>query len=210
MVGNVPNYAPLDVVRCFIRLEKTLSRKSLSEGLGLGEGTVKALLGILKKRGVIASTKEGHMHNRKGEKLLLELKTLITLPKEVAYTDFYSDLHNSAIQLKKGFKLRERTKNGVDAVNIRDVAVRNGADAAFILFYRNGSLKMSDNDTYAFARLQKQFGLNEGDIVLMSFAKSGRLAELGVLAQATLANSVFARLLSERLGARIDHGWYYK
>lgn len=210
MVGNVPNYAQLDIARCFIRLERSSSRKVLTEVLELGEGTVKALLSILKRRKVIASTKEGHVLNSNGKKLLLELNALVTLPREAGYTDFYSDLRNSAAQLKKGFKLSEKTKETVDAVNIRDIAVRNGADAAFILFYRNGKLKMSEKDTYSFTQLQDQFRLKEGDVVLISFAKTKRHAELGVLSQAVLANSAFARLLSERLGVRLERKWYYK
>ena len=210
MVGNVPNYVPLDVVRCFIRLENSKSRKNLSEDLGLGEGTVKALLNILKEQGVTLSTKEGHVLNEKGEKLLSELKGLVTPPMQVAYTDFYSELYNSAMQLKRGFHLRERTKERIDTVNIRDIAVRNGADAAFIIFYKNGKLKMSENDTYTFSQLQKQFKLKEGDVVVISFAKTKRLAELGVLAQATLANPAFVSLINKKMGIKLDYKWYYK
>ncbi|MBI2142967.1 hypothetical protein HYU20_01345, partial [Candidatus Woesearchaeota archaeon] len=77
-------------------------------------------------------------------------------------------------------------------------------------FTSNGKLKMSEKDTYSFTQLQDQFRLKEGDVVLISFAKTKRHAELGVLSQAVLANSAFARLLSERLGVRLERKWYYK
>ncbi|MBI3036551.1 hypothetical protein HYY73_02245 [Candidatus Woesearchaeota archaeon] len=210
MVGNMPNYRPLDVLRCLIRLERSTGRKSLSEDLDLGEGTVKALLGILKKRGIISSTKEGHALDKNGRRLLVDMRKLLTLPEHVSYTDFYSELNNSAVQLKEGFKLHEKTRETIDVVNVRDVAVRIGADAAFVLFYRRGRLKMAETDTYVFTQIQRQFKLKEGDVVLVSFAKTRRLAELGVFAQAVLSNFFFARLISKKLGIRLDYSPYYK
>ena len=46
MVGNLPNFTKLDVLRCLFRIEKPLSRSALSESLELGEGTIRSILDI--------------------------------------------------------------------------------------------------------------------------------------------------------------------
>ena len=50
MVGNTPNFSKYDVLRCFLRLEKEIGRQELAKELSLGEGTIRSILDILKKR----------------------------------------------------------------------------------------------------------------------------------------------------------------
>ena len=59
MVGNIPNFTKIDLLRCFVRLNKNIGRKELSKELGLGEGTVRTILNILKSKKLLDSTKKG-------------------------------------------------------------------------------------------------------------------------------------------------------
>ena len=177
MVGNIPNYEPLDVIRCFLKLDSNFkSRQLLTKELELGEGTIKSLLLILKEKGLTVSKKKGHSLSAKGNALLHKINNEITLPKPITYTDFYSQLNKAAVQIK-------RKRKDFSVPKVRDAAVRVGAEAAYVLFSVHEHLKMSKKDTYTFKQIAHQFELKEGDIVLVSFADTYRKAELGVLAQ---------------------------
>ena len=73
MTGNKPNFTNIDVLRCFLRLSKNTGRQELSRQLKLGEGTVRTILGLLKSRKLLQSTKKGHFLSKLG---LLELSRL--------------------------------------------------------------------------------------------------------------------------------------
>ena len=68
---------------------------------------------------------------------------------------------------------------------MRDTALKNGADGALVLEY-NGELKFyglegSDNDVH-FKEIEHKFELSSGDLVVVAYAGSYKLAEHGVLA----------------------------
>ena len=80
MVGNISNFGKLDVLRAFLNInQKPISRSQLTSQLKFGEGTVRSILGILKSKNLIESTREGHFLSKKGEKA----KTRIGAPQEV-------------------------------------------------------------------------------------------------------------------------------
>lgn len=63
---GIPQYTSLDIAAAHQLLTWTrMSRGSLCQELGLGEGTVKSILTTLKKQGTISATRQGHFALRK-------------------------------------------------------------------------------------------------------------------------------------------------
>ena len=50
MVGNIPNFTKMDILRCFLRFNKNIGRKDIARELELEEGTVRTILKILKSK----------------------------------------------------------------------------------------------------------------------------------------------------------------
>ena len=77
MVGNIPNFTKIDILRCFLRLNKNISRQELAIELELGEGTIRTILNILKSDKFLESTKKGHFLSKKGIEALEQINEII-------------------------------------------------------------------------------------------------------------------------------------
>ena len=71
MANNPNNYNNLDILRTFIKIKEPISRKDLTKELELGEGTIRTILDILKRKKLISSTRKGHFLTGKGSRLIL-------------------------------------------------------------------------------------------------------------------------------------------
>src|SRR3989344_4529448 len=130
MVGNTPNFTKLDVLRCFLRLNSNISRQELARELELGEGTVRTILNSLKSRKLLDSTKKGHFLTKKGNELLSRIHNYIGTPTNIEAKDIYPNLK------KVGVIMRNMPNLG-HTYKLRDTAVKNGAEGAVILSYKN-------------------------------------------------------------------------
>tara|TARA_Y100000310_G_C20515884_1_gene731166 strand:+ start:422 stop:1012 length:591 start_codon:yes stop_codon:yes gene_type:complete len=179
MVGNLSNFTKIDVLRCLLKIEKPVSRSRLSSVLDLGEGTVRSLLDILKSNDLLTSNKEGHFLNKKGQEITNKIKDKINM-EQVELKDTLQNRKNIAVHIK-----HIKNKNIGKAYELRDIALKNGADGALILEYDKGlklyGLEDSDNDVH-FQEIEHKFELRLGDIVVITYAASYKLAEHGVLA----------------------------
>ncbi|MBI2134508.1 hypothetical protein HYU09_00825 [Candidatus Woesearchaeota archaeon] len=194
MVGNLPNFTKLDVLRCLFRIEKPVSRSALSESLELGEGTVRSILDILKGSKLLISDKKGHYLSQKGKELLIEANKKIKTSK--------ADL-SSIFSRKKGIAVHikhiKNKKSLRKAYEIRDTAVKAGADGALVLDY-DGNLKLyelEDANQYDFKGIEANFNLSKTDLVIVAYADSYKLAEYGALAAAIEASSSLKRLMQK-------------
>ena len=124
MVGNLKNYTKIDILRCFLRIEKPISRLELSKVLDLGEGTVRSILDILKENGFLDSNKNGHYLSGKGNSLISKIKNDIVI-KEADLTNIFPKQKKIAVQVKN-------PKHVERAYILRDIAVKNGAEGAII------------------------------------------------------------------------------
>ena len=84
MVGNTPNFTKLDILRCFLRLDRKISRKELASELRLGEGTVRTILDILKGIGLLDSSRVGHFLSGKGKEVHENIYKDIDGPKAIS------------------------------------------------------------------------------------------------------------------------------
>ncbi|PIN87052.1 hypothetical protein COV19_01665 [Candidatus Woesearchaeota archaeon CG10_big_fil_rev_8_21_14_0_10_44_13] len=177
MVGNKPNFNDLDVVRALLYLEGREGRQELCARLDLGEGTVRTILGILKKKGLIRSTNKGHVFTEKGIALRKNIFERIIPPVEVKL-HIYREYKRVAVLYSSGRRLKTD-------YTLRDTAVKNGAEGAIILRYEMGKGLVMDHDAgYSFEYLEDKFKFNENDLLIITFANALRDAENSALAVA--------------------------
>ena len=187
MVGNTPNYAREDVLRCFLLLDQKICRLQLAKYLGLGEGTIRSILSILKQRNLIDSNTMGHYITQKGKVMLNQVNSLMTM-QEVHLT-IYPKKHYVALSI-----------SATEPISLlhRDLAVKAGADGAVIIPVRDGRLDIKEG-TLAddFAMNAKEFPLDETKIVIVTFALSQKTAQQAALLVATNINKELRRIVEQ-------------
>lgn len=177
MVGNIPNFTKIDILRCFLRFGRNISRQELSRDLELGEGTIRTILEILKSRNLLESTKKGHFLSKKGTEALNEISAALGMPAALNIDDLYKGLSKIGLVVRKApsHSLKELYK-------LRDTAVKSGAEGA-ILFRFDGKLYAPESDyTPGMSELEKHFKLGNDDVLVVSFAARKKDAETGALA----------------------------
>ena len=191
MVGNLKNYTKIDILRCFLRIEKPISRLELSKILDLGEGTVRGILDILKEKGFLDSDKNGHYLSDKGNSLISKIKSSIVI-KEAALTNVFPKQKKIAVQIKNPKHLER-------AYILRDIAVKNGAEGAIIIRCgEDKKLKIFDSEYKEdFSEIESKFDLGYGDLVTVAYADSYRLAEHGALAVAVELSNDLGYLMNK-------------
>lgn len=179
MVGNISNYTQLDILRIFLALKEKKSRSCLVTELELGEGTLRTILDILKEKGLIEGSQHGHFLSDKGKNVLLGIEAIMTMPVKAVLTRFFQQYINIGIIVRK---YDEKKKV---SYKLRDIGIKNGAEAAMIL-ERNGRLKLLDAEYDGkFDELESQFSMKPGEILVVTSAKTKRWAEISALAVAS-------------------------
>jgi hypothetical protein len=170
MVGNTPNYVREDILRCLLLIPENHSRKSIMKRLSLGEGSVRALLDILKQRHLINSSRAGHFLTEKGEKLLSKILKVSTPPAEIKSDELFPNQKKAAILIRSH-------PSAISPVQLRDVAVRSGADGALILKYERGRFNLGFSYHQDFSFLKKYFKPQEGNLAVIAFGKNFNTCE---------------------------------
>lgn len=180
MVGNIPSYVKTDILRAFLLVKENISRNELVSKLGLGEGTVRTILDILKYKNLIYSTKKGHSLTEKGNLFLKKTEGIMSV-KSANLDNFYPGLKKTLILLKKP------DKTAKISFQERDIAVKQGADGAVILRFDKGlyipdaDINFKENYKKAYDKILKCFDFKSGNILILCFADSSRNAENGAL-----------------------------
>jgi len=190
MVGNIPNFTKIDILRCFLRFNKNTGRQDLAKELELGEGTVRTILDILKSKKLLDSTKKGHFLSKRGTEILGQIYDLISFPKNVALQNIYPDSKKIGILIKSAKNLKELYK-------LRDVAVKNGADGAIILKYEGKLHAPESGYEQDYEELEKYFDFKSDDVLVVAFSGERRLAENGALAIAVELSNTLKKFISE-------------
>jgi len=175
MVGNIPNYDSIDVVRVLFQIKSPVSRYDLMKRVGLGEGTIRSILDILKKNKMITSDKKGHALSKKGSDMINQLAKTMSFPKQV-FLKMYEKEKSSSLLLKNIKCKRSGCRE-------RDIAVKNGSNGA-LLFKGNFII-----EGYNFKELEKEYKkLNRNDLLIVCFADNYNTAERSVIAVAYALN----------------------
>ena len=190
MVGNIPNFTKIDILRCFLRFNKNTGRKDIARELELGEGTVRTILKLLKSKKLLDSTKKGHFLNKRGAEILSQVYECISMPKNVAVQNIYPHFKKAAVLIRNLPNLKGLYK-------LRDIAVKNGADGAIILKFE-GKLYAPESDyEQDYKELEKYFDFKNNDVIVIAFSNEKRNSENGALAIAIEINNVLKKFISE-------------
>jgi len=175
MVGNLPNFNDMDVFRCFLLIGERTSRAELVRKLELGEGTVRSILNILKRKRLISSTKGGHSLTKKGNDAYNSIRKVIAGPRRIGIELFYPNTHKTGILIRSYRRYIDH--------QLRDVAIRHGSIAAFILKYDNKLIMPAPTGRqYRFRELEELFSYKNKDLLIISIAATKRLAENSAMA----------------------------
>lgn len=188
MVGNIPNYTKYDVLRCFLRLGRNIGRRELSKESGLGEGTIRTILDILKSKNLLDSTKKGHFLSKGGIGELNRILDNIEMPKTIETRVVYPEYKKIAVLLKKSDELKE-------VYRLRDVAVKNRAEGALVLKFENKLYAPESDFKGDFSELNNYFEFKKGDVLIIAFSGELRNAETGALAVAVELNDALKKFI---------------
>ena len=190
MVGNFPNFTKLDVLKCFLKFGKKISRNELSKELGLGEGTVRTILNILKEKNLLDSTKKGHFLNNRGMEVLNAIGKDMEGPKKAKTEKNFPHSKIVAILLRKGNEIK-------NAYKLRDLAVKEKAEGALILRFNNKLHAPESEYDKDFDELENLFAFKNGDFLVVAFADNEKHAESGALAVAAELNDELKSFLNQ-------------
>jgi DNA-binding PadR family transcriptional regulator len=166
--------------------KKRVSRQELSRWLSLGEGSVRTLLGRLKREKLVASCRSGHELTEKGRRYLGEpLRYVQVDAGEITVGEV------DVATLVRGAAGRVRP------LQQRDEAIKAGASGATILIFRRGRLEFPEGfvgvPREVEERLIRLLQPREGDAVVIGTGDS--------LAAARAGASAAARILVKRQSA---------
>jgi predicted transcriptional regulator len=184
MVGNKTNFEEEDIIRTFLLIkERPVSRAELVEKIGLGEGSIRTILDILKGRELLDSDNKGHYLSTKGKEKQKEIK------KE------FAELKKLELQEYKGLKscglLIKNHKRKKITIDLRDEAIRNGSYSAILFQYEKEGLNIpliefdyKTENPKDYEELMKNFSFEKGDLLIVTFAKDYKTCENSAIAVA--------------------------
>ncbi len=189
MVGNIPNFTKIDILRCFLRFNKSISRQELARELELGEGTIRTILEVLKSKGLLNSTKKGHFLSKKGNEMLSQVYECINLPKLIK-TGLYPHFKNIGVLIRNVSNLKQLYK-------LRDIAVKNKAEGAIILKFEGKLYAPESGYEQDYKELENYFDFKNHDVLVIAFSDEKRDAENGALAIVIELNHMLKKFISE-------------
>ena len=189
MVGNIPNFTKIDILRCFLRFSKNIGRQELSRDLELGEGTIRTILGILKSKKLLDSTKKGHFLSKMGFEMLSQICKSITIPKDVTIDTLYPYFKKVSVLVRNIQSLKELYK-------LRDIAVKSGADGAIILKFDKKLYAPESGYEHDYKELERYFDFKNNDVLIIAFSNKSKNAENGALAIAIELSDFLKRFVS--------------
>ncbi len=177
-VGPLPRFAEVHIYRALEMIAKhgKIGRKELTRELGVGEGSVRTILNQLKKRGLITSSRGGHVLTAKGKRMLgrpLKFVQVDAGDLTVGDSDVATIVRGAAKKVKRG-------------IEQRDEAIKANAQGATVLVFKEGKLKFPDSFMHVDKRLAKSIvellGPREGDVIIIGSGKDTAEAERGARA----------------------------
>ena len=198
MVGNIPNFTKIDVLRCFLRFNKDMGRQELARELEIGEGTVRTILETLKSKKFLDSTKKGHFLSKKGYRILRQIYGSISMPKYLTMENIYPGSKKIGVLVRDAPNLKELYK-------LRDIAVKNGADGAIILKFDKKLYAPESDNEGNYIGLEKSFNFKANDILIIAFSNKNKDAENGALAIAIELNDKLKKFVKNFFNLKMPY-----
>lgn len=195
MAGVSPKFSLIDVLRVFrIMSDEPLSRAEIVKRIRIGEGSVRSILDLLKEQRLIESTRAGHFLSTPGDYLSKEIGDRIKGPITLGCTVFSNPFRAAVAVLKPN--------TSFDAVKLRDLALKWGADAALVLLMQGGSLRAPKAEAkLELGHISKQLNPDEGSMVILTFSASQPSADTSALAVAIGADDRLKEIVVKKVGS---------
>ncbi|MFX0136331.1 MAG: DUF4443 domain-containing protein [Candidatus Hodarchaeota archaeon] len=171
------------------RKNKPIGRQKLANSLGLGAGSIRSLLKLLKKENLIETSKSGNEISKKGENYLKKLRKII--PNAEIEVDSARILTNS----EKNFALL--IKNYSEKIDTgmaqRDAAMKIGATGAITIIFKDRKYSIPQIEKFDdlqmeypnfIKELEGKLQIEENDIIIIGTADDSTKAKAGVWAAA--------------------------
>ena len=184
--GRPPSFAEAHVVMAleYIGNVGTVGRLKLSKDLQLGEGETRTLVKHLKNEELIEISRSGISLSAAGNKLISNLRTVLSERVEVPSSPLTVGRFNVAVKVKG---MKSSVKYGLEQ---RDAAMTVGAKGATTLVFTNnkltipGTKEVLSKTGSSMAEVLSKLSLKEGDVIVIGSADDRFKAELGVRAAA--------------------------
>jgi hypothetical protein len=180
--GVTPDFMPAHVWKTIMLLnEVSMGRKSLSEKLCLGEGTVRNIVKRLRDERFITTSKTGMKLTKQGHEFYLELKKYLRGIR-FPFDGLTVERENYAVLVING---ASKINFGVEQ---RDAALLSGAEGATTVINRTGELVLPGM-IRVLEDLQRDFLIKSldpgnGDAIIIGSDKSQLNAEIGAISSA--------------------------
>ncbi len=186
VTGRVPPFfCEYHVLKTLLILQQqTISRERLAEKLCIGESSTRTLINRLKKYRLIStSRRDGCSLTDFGRQVVDEFKKIV--PKIILNTNLKKlclDYFNAGL-LMKNFPVYDKTRI---ILQIRDLVIRNGGNAALILQATVNGIIIPpigvDDDAYEdLKRIKEILKPDKDDLIILSFAQTQYEAEKSLL-----------------------------
>lgn len=159
--------------------KKKVSRSSLMQELGLGEGSIKTLVKHLKMHGLVENSNAGMWLTNKGDTLYTKLHTSVPREMDIAKCSVALGRFNHAVLLKD---MACNIKNGIEQ---RDAAIKAGAVGATTLICKNERLVLPGtgedlmrNDQKIHSLIMKELLPEQNDVIIIGSSQNKKIAEM--------------------------------
>ncbi|WP_457742361.1 DUF4443 domain-containing protein [Thermococcus sp.] len=165
--GAYPEFTVEDVVAVLFLLRNPIGRKTISELLDLGEGSVRTLLRKLSTMEIIESSQRGHVLSERGRRLLEEMSMEFSEVYRVGNVEGFPAY---AVVVKNPPEFK--------SIELRDEAIRFFAKGAMILIVKNGEIVFPEDGRPlkgTMPELAEKLSLlkpEEGDMVVVTWAEN--------------------------------------
>jgi len=183
--GIKPSFELYHVIKLFLLLDlkEPIGRNLLSKELGLGITSIRTLIKRLRQYRLIdVDIVGGCFLTEKGREIVSKIKKNINKIADIS-TIIDNDLkicnYAFAAILTK-FRLRAES---IGIANIRDMAIRNGAKAALVIFIKNSKAYLPPDESIneerykSLYRIKNFLDAGEDDVIIVTFSDDRIIAE---------------------------------
>ncbi len=160
-------------------VSKKISRSTMMQELGLGEGSIKTLVKHLKMYGLVDNSNAGMWLTSKGETLYAKLHVSIPREMDIAKCSVALGKFNHAVLLKN---MAYTIKSGIEQ---RDAAIKAGAVGATTLLCKNERLVLPGtgedlmrNDQKIHSLIMEKLSPEQNDVIIIGSSQSKKIAEM--------------------------------
>ncbi len=165
--GAYPEFTVEDAVAVLFLMKNPVGRKTISELLDLGEGSVRTLLRKLSKMELIESSQRGHVLSDRGRELVERLSSA------------FSEVHPVGnLEGFPAYALVVKNPPEFKSIELRDEAIRFSAKGAMILVVKNGEVVFPEDGRplrETMPELAERLSVlkpKEGDMVVVTWAEN--------------------------------------